>query len=443
MRILHYSLGLPPYRTGGLTKFCIDLIYQQIKDGHDVTLIWPGEMQLFGNHTKIVHRKSVDIIDNYEIINPLPVPLDEGIKEFNAYMKEGDKDVYSEFFDRLKPEVIHIHTFMGLHRCFLTAAKERKIRLVFTAHDFFPICPKVTMFRQGSICTSIESCEECGNCNRTALSLREIQILQSPIYRKLKDSKPIKDLRKRHRDEFLGDVSIHDNAIGGTAEEYKQLRNYYQDMLLLIDVVHYNSTVTKKAYERVFYICRSKLIGITHSDISDHRKKKNFSERYIRIRYLGAWGGVKGFFLLKTALDKLWKERQDFCLDVHFTAPESSPYMRFHKRYKYGDLEKIFEETDILAAPSIWYETFGYTVLEALSYGVPVIISDTVGAKDILAKGAGIIIENISAEKLFQVLKGITPEMLEKMNNVILEKQTIMTIDEMASRIMTECYLEA
>ena len=30
------------------------------------------------------------------------------------------------------------------------------------------------------------------------------------------------------------------------------------------------------------------------------------------------------------------------------------------------------DETDIMVAPSIWYETFGFTVLEALSYGVPV-----------------------------------------------------------------------
>lgn len=32
MKILHYSLGLPPYRTGGLTKFATDLMEQQIRE---------------------------------------------------------------------------------------------------------------------------------------------------------------------------------------------------------------------------------------------------------------------------------------------------------------------------------------------------------------------------------------------------------------------------
>mgnify|MGYP001344578015 CR=1 FL=1 len=36
MRILHYGLGFPPYRTGGLTKYCVDLMLIQKKMGHDV-----------------------------------------------------------------------------------------------------------------------------------------------------------------------------------------------------------------------------------------------------------------------------------------------------------------------------------------------------------------------------------------------------------------------
>ena len=50
MRILHYSLGFPPYRTGGLTKFTMDLMRQQVKDGHIVTLLWPGEMHFIGKN---------------------------------------------------------------------------------------------------------------------------------------------------------------------------------------------------------------------------------------------------------------------------------------------------------------------------------------------------------------------------------------------------------
>ena len=47
-------------------------------------------------------------------------------------------------------------------------------------------------------------------------------------------------------------------------------------------------------------------------------------------------------------------------------------------------MKNIFDVTDLLVVPSQWYETFGYTVLEALSYGVPVQVTDKVGAKDLV-----------------------------------------------------------
>lgn len=117
-----------------------------------------------------------------------------------------------------------------------------------------------------------------------------------------------------------------------------------------------------------------------------------------------------------------------------------SPYIRVHDRYSYTELKKIFDETDVLVAPSIWYETFGFTVLEALSYGVPVIISGNVGAKDILAQGAGVVIENIDATKLFTTLQNLTPDKLRAMNEIIVDQQAIMQIEDMSKQIEICCY---
>ena len=143
---------------------------------------------------------------------------------------------------------------------------------------------------------------------------------------------------------------------------------------------------------------------------------------------------------MKEALDKLWSKRQDFSLDIHFAPNDMMPYVKVHGRYTYKDLKTIFKETDVLIAPSIWYETFGFTVLEALSYGVPVIISGTVGAKDILVNGAGIIIEDISSERLCKVLQRLTPGELKEMNQKIVAEQFIMQIEDMEEQIEKICY---
>lgn len=445
MKILHYALGFPPYRSGGLTKLCVDLMVQQAKEGHTVAMLWPGQMGFVNREVAIKKHENAKLsgqnILSFEVINPLPVSFDEGIADIAAFTKNVEAEAYRRLLDNFQPDVIHVHTLMGLHKSFLEAAKEKNIRLVFTAHDFFPICPKVTMFRHGAVCDCVQNCESCGVCNATALSLNKIRILQSPLYRALKDSQTVKKLRKHHRDGYLSEVAINDSAnTVGTTDDYKKLRNYYYSLLKLMDMIHYNSSVTKKIYESVFDLPNSCIVVITHSDIKDNRKIKNYSNDCLRIRYLGPQSGAKGYQLLKSALDKLWNVQQKFFLDVHFEPMEPAPYIRSHARYSYAELKKIFDETDVLVAPSVGYETFGFTVLEALSYGVPVIISGNVGARDILVQGAGVVIENIDAEKLFTTLQTITLDQLRAMNEIIVNKQTIMQIKDMSRQIETSCY---
>lgn len=448
MIILHYALGFPPYRSGGLTKFCTDLMEQQAINGHTVALLWPGRMNIYGKEVAVKRHQNVLVrsrkVQSYEIVNPLPISYDEGIRNVDAFMMDTENDAYDLFLDAFHPDIIHIHTLMGLHKRFICEAKKRNIRLVFTAHDFFPICPKVTLFRNGSICKEALTCINCKSCNTTALNLRKIWLLQSPLYRILKDSILVKKMRQRHRAAFLEGTETNPMLpqTGDGADKYKTLRKYYYDLLDKMDVIHYNSSITKKVYETYGLLPKSRVINITHADIGDHRTIKVFWENTMRIRYLGSEGSAKGFDLLRNALDELWNINKNFCLDIHFNPLKKSPYMRVHDRYDYSDLQKIFDETDLLIAPSIWNETFGFTILEALSYGVPVVISGTVGAKDILEEGAGIIVEDITAHKLFNVLKEINASMLRKMNKVIVEEQKILQINEMEKEIEKECYIE-
>lgn len=445
MKILHYALGFPPYRSGGLTKFCVDLMVQQAKEGKEVAMLWPGQMGFIKKKTKVKDRGDVVLkhqkVKSYEIINPLPVSFDEGINDFTAFTTDGDKKIYSEFLKNYKPDVIHVHTLMGLHKSFLEVAKEQGIRLVFTTHDFFPICPKVTMFRKGTICEHIKDCSECNVCNVTALGLNKIRILQSPIYRFMKESFIVKKLRKQHRDNYLSENNADNEVVPvGTSEDYRILREYYRSMLKLMDIIHYNSSVTKNVYESMYGKMNREVISITHSDIKDNRHLKSFSNDKLRIRYLGPQSGAKGFFLLKKALDQLWGEQQNFCLDVHFEPIEKSEYMKVHGRYVYEDLKDIFDETDVLVVPSIWYETFGFTVLEAISYGVPVIVSDTVGAKDILKDNVGMVITDINYKKLHEVIQNLNLEKLREMNKHIVRCQYIMEIEEFCEKAEKKLY---
>ena len=74
--------------------------------------------------------------------------------------------------------------------------------------------------------------------------------------------------------------------------------------------------------------------------------------------------------------------------------------------FAHSELDKIMSEADVVVAPSIWYETFGFTVLEALSYGVPVIVSNHVGAKDIIGNN-GIVVQAGNVNELVNAIKTV------------------------------------
>jgi glycosyltransferase involved in cell wall biosynthesis len=396
-RILHYTLGFPPYRTGGLTKYSVDLMFTQQEQGHIVGLLWPGQIQLLGDHQKIKSRKSYRNIMSFEILNPLPIPMDEGIIDTKHFMKSGDKVVYEKFLSEFKPDVLHIHTLMGLHKELVEAANTLKIRTIFTTHDYFGICSKVTLFHDGAACECDHECRDCVKCNQYGLSMMKIAFLQSPLYRNFKNLTVVKMLRRRHRQYFFEEKpseakTIDYAVVEDKVTEYRKLREFYIDILRKIDVVHFNSTVSEVVYKSYFTPKNSRVESISHREIKDNRRIKEFNSNMLRITYLGPAKPFKGYLLLKKALDELWNDgQQNYVLRIYNNVANPSPYMIIQDSYQYSELKDIFDHTDLLVAPSACYETFGFTVLEALSYGVPVIVTENVGAKDLIKNNFGVV----------------------------------------------------
>lgn len=409
LKILHYFLGFPPYRTGGLTKYALDLAKSQVADGNEVMALWPGEIKSYSAQPKIKERKSVEGIRNFELINPLPVPLDEGINRFDAFTKPCDENIYISFLSKEKPNVIHIHTLMGIHKEFIKVANQLKIRTIMTSHDYFGFCPKVTLYRYGECCDDDNGCRNCIQCNLGALSLNKIKLMQSPLYRWIKDTSIVKQLRKQHRGQFFREETIPDIPdinVGQMAKKYRELRAYYVSMYESIDFIHFNSTLTEEIYKRYMVPKDSRVVSITHQGISQHKRYKVDNGKKI-ILCLAPAKPFKGWNILKKACDQLWKEREQFELRVYSPVQNSEPYMIVKENgFIQDELNQIMNEADVLVAPSIWYETFGFTVLEALSYEVPVIVSNHVGAKDIVGDN-GIVVEAGDVESIKTAIKNI------------------------------------
>lgn len=422
-----------------MTKFCVDLMEAQLFRGDTVSLLWPGRFA--GRRTRIKRRAKQSGISCYEVINPCPVPYDEGIAEIAPFLNKGDYETYVRYLSDLKPDVIHIHTLIGLHSSLVSAAKQLNIKTVYTTHDFFPICARLTMFKDSMPCESVGTCNECPACNAGALSITKMKILQSPIYEHYKDSLILKKLRAKHRDHSLAGEPIKQTHVTTQPSDYLKLRKHFSDILHDISYIHYNSTLTQSTYQQYFGSMPGAVIPITHSGIIENRQIRHYSNDEINLYYLGPISKSKGFYLLKDTLDIINASAPRIRLHVFVNSSIDFPNIINHGRYNYSQLSSIMANADAVVVPSLLTETFGYTALEAMSYSVPVILSSTIGAKDIAPSAGSLIFESGNIKSLYDTLYNLDTSKLESMNKHLYYEFRVPLIDEEERLIRDQCYL--
>ncbi|SES96656.1 Glycosyltransferase involved in cell wall bisynthesis [Enterococcus malodoratus] len=381
MRILHYTLGFTPSRSGGLVSYATDLMGEQKRKGHNVYALYPGNLDITKNDTfiKIDNRQ---IVDSYQIINSLPLPLFGGIKKPSDFMVPVSRGVYLDFFQMILPDVIHVHTLMGIHREFFEAAKILNIPIVFTSHDYFGLAAEPNFYYDGHSYHDTNTTQDWINASERAYSTKKLRLFQLRFYPIIKKFGQIFD---KHKGESYAinkrKLSIQE------IQEYENLRNYYQSILDLIEKFHFNSTIAKNVYEKnMSKNFQYEIITISNSRIKHNEKKVKKSEK-VRVAYIGPnkeCKGINDFFLFAEKMGK-YKELE-FHSYGHIPVNKSSKVIQ-HGIYNSNQMDMVFQNIDIVIVPSRWKETFGLVVLEAMSFGKKVFASRNVGASELLEEG--------------------------------------------------------
>jgi glycosyltransferase involved in cell wall biosynthesis len=445
MNILHVTLGLPPYRKGGLTKYATDLFTSQSDSGHAISLLFPGRSSL-RSRMHIQRQKTYRGVEVFEIVNPLPVSLLGGVVSPVSFTKPCDIGVFTTFLSQHNFDLIHVHTLMGIHKEFFQAARALKIKMVFTSHDYFGLCPKVNLFDSDMTnCNDYQDGEKCFSCNSGAYSLTLISFMQSHTYRLFKDSPIMKRLRSFKAG--LGSLNLSTGnrpapRFSRYATEVVNLRRYYLDIFQMIDRFHFNSSMAMSVFSN-YITLKGSVINIVHKDIKDNRQlKKNNPGKPVSFGYLGSWEDFKGLKTLLGALTLLHEKKvSDWSLDIYGcdSKPDQCSQLPivFHGKYSYNQLKHIFEHIDVLVIPSLCRETFGFITLEALSHGVPVIIFDNIGSKDIVDYSNGIIIGS-SVTELAECLTRVigNKSILTDLNANIIDSDWFFSFENHTQKIL-------
>jgi len=428
MRILHYALGFPPYRRGGLTKYCMDIMSCEASFGHNVSLLWPGKIINDSSSISFINHKTViydnEKIKSIEMRNPLPVPIIRGVYSPLDFMKKKSIDTIYSFLLSSKYDVIHVHTLMGLPSEFVEAANNLNMPLFYTTHDYYGICPLAVLYNEALPCSGKNCFSRCCICNASSPTFNALKFTQSPFYLHLKNNQIIRTLfykmGNEHKEKkYSGD---YEKAI-----QYKNLQNFYLSMLNKFNLVLFNSNETKNTFLSSINLTSSyTVLGITNKEIPSGKIKyvpRSQKNKEINLGYLGPRNDCKGYFWLINSIDSMPKRyKEKIKLHVFFREKEyKSTFIVTHKPYNYKNMSSAISFLDIIIVPSLWKETFGFVTLEALSQDIPVIVTDNVGSKDLIESPKNGFIINSNPYSLISLLEKIidNPSLIDNQKKYI------------------------
>lgn len=167
---------------------------------------------------------------------------------------------------------------------------------------------------------------------------------------------------------------------------FGHLLHHYEEMFGLFDGVHFNSTLTQSVFDKHVQTNRGSAISITHGDVTDNRKAREYNDGCLSMVFIGHRTVYKGYPLLEEVLIELEKEGfTNWRLDAWGSTGESkNERIQYRGSFSHSQLGDVFARDSLLMVPSVWNETFSLVALEALSFGTPTLVSSTVGAKDVV-----------------------------------------------------------
>jgi len=447
MSVLHYTIGLPPVRNGGSVQYAYGLMTEQARTEKVFALVC-GDTLFRGLTCRIKYNGIRNGIETFKLTNPLTPTLIYGTSNPKAQYRNVRIDFNNirNFIIRNEIKIFHLHTLMGIHKDVVAFIKSLGVTIVYTSHDFHGICLHYNLIDYGGELCGNVSAERCAICNAYEPSDRFLRVANSSFYHFIKKSGILSVLNKAkpaisNKSDDKKDVVVSEDRI----VEYSELIDYYKDYFKLIDKFHFNSSQTRDVFRRFIPDVTGKVIPVITNGISDKRKPLKLGDN-IRFGFIGSLNDYKGFPMLKKVAKELYSEGYEkFRIYVYPGNIEGidsdCPAIEYKPPYRYSEISDVLYGLDCVIVPSKWYETFSLVALEALAHGRPVIVSDHVGAKDIVATYNKDMIFSTAA-RLKELIRKILDnrKVLEYENEKILISSWRFSIENHAKEVISYYY---
>lgn len=408
-------------------QYAYDLMTEQAKTENVYALVC-GDTLFRAKKCRIVKSKRRGRIRVFKILNPTTPSLLYGVSDPDSQTRNVDVDFSNVrgFILKYNIEIFHIHTFMGLPKDVVKYIKSLGVRIVFTTHDYYGICLRNSLINNfGEPCDGPTDLK-CAKCNVCTLSDRRLRLANSYLYTFLKRFRRVSLFAKKRTKNHTVPNSIAVNLSRNIITGYADLLNYYKEYYGLIDSFHFNSSQTREIFTKFIPDIRGRVLPVITGSIIDRRQPLRLSKT-VKFGYIGSLNHYKGFPMLKASVKELQLEGyDDFKVCVYGGTPtigldDDTDLIEYMPPYDYSQISEIMFGLDAIIVPSLWYETFSLVTLEAIAHGRIAIVSDHVGAKDIVNDIDRKMVFS-SLDELKNIMKGFisNPDLLVKENRKIL-----------------------
>ena len=311
-----------------------------------------------------------------------------------------------------RPEVVHLQNLFGFPVELARELRTAGIPVVFTAHDYFSICPTAHLFTpEVQPCDLTRNDLTCSHCCAGSQSygvFRCVHWLNSRLSSLQPANWRWKVLARIRNGLVKANRTIRQRVISDGP--YRDRFDLMSAALHDFDLVHCISQMQAHRMQvAVGTLARLRILPLVPPDVARLTPIARNPNDLLRIAVLNVLPGrdAKGWTYLHRVLASFEQEPHVFQIDWYADGNDAGR-IRYHGRYEKTDLDRIAAESDFCLIPSVWPETLGFVGVEMLSRGVPIICSNRCGVAEWITHGrTGFVFDPANPSALQSVLQGI------------------------------------
>ncbi len=392
--ILTVHQFLPEYSTG-TELIAYHLALELRKLGHEIIIV-SGHSESSGDGSVRVKVYDYDAFPVHEVRHtgewrcPGTGAAGEVGKRQGDFALEYDnpqlRGWFADFLRRQRPDMVHCIHLARLSASLIDACKELRIPCIFTATDFWAVCPMILLrLPDGSMCPGPDADGE--NCVRHIHQAAEAGQVTAPLFFNRTQSAGL--LLARVSSAAAG--RIH-RPLPEVRARVAFIRDRFQSLARILAPSHIvRDRLAAQGFPAERIVCLP--YGI-HVPPGPARGKSPRGEP-LRVGFVGQIAEHKGCHVLIEAVKLL---PPDLPIRVRFhgelaynpayvarlrkLAEAVEARVEFAGVFNHQDVGAVLGDLDVIVCPSLWYENTPLVIYEALAAGVPVVATDLPGLSE-------------------------------------------------------------